>query len=89
MHKTLNIFRVLCLASGITLSLSPSAKMVTPSYEDIPVLSPESQHSTACSRIGNFFTRAHYKVVDLNADFADRIIERYLSYLDYTRTLLT
>lgn len=89
MHKTLNIFWVLCLASGITLSLSPSAKMVTPSYEDIPVLSPESQHSTACSRIGNFFTRAHYKVVDLNADFADRIIERYLSYLDYTRTLLT
>ncbi len=66
-----------------------NSKMVLPKYEDLPQLSPEVQHATSCSRIANFFTRAHYKVVDINDDFADKVIDQYLSYLDYGRSLLT
>lgn len=89
MHLAKQKFRMLSLVSGLLISFTASSKMVTPTYDDIPNLAPEVQHATSCSRIANFFTRAHYKVVDLNADFADRIIERYLSYLDYSRSLFT
>lgn len=65
------------------------AKTAAPSYSDLPKLEPQPQHMTACSRIGNFFTRAHYKVITLDEDFASKVIDQYLSYLDYNRSLLT
>ncbi len=78
-------FVVIALISANTVN----AKMVLPKFEDLPNLVPEAQHATSCSRIANFFTRAHYKVVDINDDFADKVIDQYLSYLDYGRSLLT
>ena len=74
---------------AVVSSTPASSKMVLPKFEDLPQLSPEVQHATSCSRIANFFTRAHYKVVDINDDFADKVIDQYLSYLDYGRSLLT
>lgn len=74
---------------GLTLSNQAFAKMTIPAYSDLPELAPQSRHATSCSRIANFFTRAHYKVVDLDDDFASKVIDQYLSYLDYGRSLLT
>ena len=55
----------------------------------MPVLSPEERHETSCSRIYNQFTRAHYKIVDVNDDFAKNVIDRLLNYLDMNHSLYT
>ena len=79
------------IAAALLISIqgAAEAKVAVPSYSDLPKLEPQPQHATACSRIGNFFTRAHYKVITLDEDFAGKVIEQYLSYLDYNRSLLT
>ena len=55
----------------------------------MPVLSPEERHETSCSRIYNYFTRAHYKIVDVNDDFAKNVIGRLMNYLDMNHSLYT
>jgi carboxyl-terminal processing protease len=77
------------LAAALIFAGAAEAKVSVPSYSDLPKLEPQPQHATACSRIGNFFTRAHYKVITLDEDFASKVIDQYLSYLDYNRSLLT
>ena len=58
------------------------AKLTVPTIDDLPVLSLQNAQKTACSRTANYFLRAHYKPVELNKDFADDIIDQYLSFLD-------
>ena len=65
------------------------AKLTVPTLEDLPVLSQEQQHQLACSRTANYFIRAHYKTVEINDQFADTVIDRYLSFLDYNKSLYT
>ncbi len=65
------------------------AKLTVPSLEQMPVLSPEERHETSCSRIYNYFTRAHYKIVDVNDDFAKNVIGRLMNYLDMNHSLYT
>ena len=65
------------------------AKLTVPTIDDLPVLSLQNAQKTACSRTANYFLRAHYKPVELNKDFADDIIDQYLSFLDYNKSLYT
>ena len=71
-----------------TASLA-EAKLTVPTLEELPVLKQEPQHQLACSRTANYFIRAHYKTVDINDKFADNVIDRYLSFLDYNKSLYT
>lgn len=66
-----------------------SARLVVPTYDELPVLAPLDRHMTACSRIGGYFTRQHYKIVNIDDAFADKVIDRFLSFLDYGRSLYT
>lgn len=80
------------LALGTALlcaALTAEAKLTVPELEDLPILSQEQQHHTACSRTANYFIRAHYKTVEINDAFADIVIDRYLTYLDYNKSLYT
>ena len=70
-------------------ALVSEAKLTVPSLEQMPVLSPEERHETSCSRIYNYFTRAHYKIVDVNDDFAKNVIGRLMNYLDMNHSLYT
>lgn len=70
-------------------ALSVAAKVSVPAYEKLPVFSMEGQHKTSCQRLSDDFTRAHFRIVDLNSEFANKVIDRYLEYLDYNRSLLT
>lgn len=88
MLKALKILKLSGAVASALFTAAVSGRMIVPKASDLPQLAPESEHTVACSRIGNFFTRAHYKIVNLDDDFADRIIEQYLSYLDYGRSLL-
>ena len=78
---------VACAFAGC--ALVSEAKLTVPSLEQMPVLSPEERHDTSCSRIYNYFTRAHYKIVDVNDDFAKNVIDRLMNYLDMNHSLYT
>lgn len=83
------IIKVAVACALVGYALVSEAKLTVPSLEQIPVLSPEERHETSCSRIYNYFTRAHYKIVDVNDDFAKNVIGRLMNYLDMNHSLYT
>lgn len=83
------IIKVAVACALVGYALVSEAKLTVPSLEQLPVLSPEERHETSCSRIYNYFTRAHYKIVDVNDDFAKNVIGRLMNYLDMNHSLYT
>lgn len=83
------IIKVAVACAFVGCALVSEAKLTVPSLEQMPVLSPEERHETSCSRIYNYFTRAHYKIVDVNDDFAKNVIGRLMNYLDMNHSLYT
>lgn len=83
------IIKVAVACALVGYALISEAKLTVPSLEQMPVLSPEERHETSCSRIYNYFTRAHYKIVDVNDDFAKNVIGRLMNYLDMNHSLYT
>lgn len=81
------IIKVAVACALVGYALVSEAKLTVPSLEQMPVLSPEERHETSCSRIYNYFTRAHYKIVDVNDDFAKNVIGRLMNYLDMNHSL--
>ena len=79
----------LVLIVPLCLIFTAEAKLTVPDAEDVPVLTSQSVHYTACSRTANYFLRAHYKPVAVNDAFADHVLDRYLYFLDYNRSLYT
>lgn len=79
----------IAIAVSISLSLSVSAfafdKKAVP--DELPILSPESQHSAASKRITARFTRAHYKKISINEALSAEIFDRYIKQLDYARNV--
>jgi len=51
----------------------------------LPVLAPESQHTTASKRITARFTRGHYKKVKISDALSQEVFERFIKQLDYSR----
>lgn len=76
------------LAAAV-LAFTAQAKLTIPTYDELPDLKPEGIHQTACTRTANSFIRAHYKPIDIDNAFADKVLDRFLSYIDYNRSLLT
>lgn len=83
------IIKVAVACALVGYALVSEAKLTVPSLEQMPVLSPEERHETSCSRIYNYFTRAHYKIVDVNDVFAKNVIGRLMNYLDMNHSLYT
>lgn len=83
------IIKVAVACALVGYAIVSEAKLTVPSLEQMPVLSPEERHKTSCSRIYNYFTRAHYKIVDVNDDFAKNVIDRLMNYLDMNHSLYT
>lgn len=83
------IIKVAVACALVGYAIVSEAKLTVPSLEQMPVLSPEERHETSCSRIYNYFTRAHYKIVDVNDDFAKNVIGRLMNYLDMSHSLYT
>ncbi len=83
------IIKVAVACALVGYAIVSEAKLTVPSLDQMPVLSPEERHETSCSRIYNYFTRAHYKIVDVNDDFAKNVIGRLMNYLDMNHSLYT
>ena len=77
--------------TGLVLGccFNANAKLTVPTFEQMPVLAPEQRHSVSCLRIFNYFTRAHYKVVTTDNAFTKKVIDRFVTYLDYNHSLYT
>lgn len=85
----LRISKITLGLAAALLAFSANAKLTIPTYDELPELKPEGVHQTACTRTANSFIRAHYKPIDIDNAFADKVLDRFLSYLDYNRSLLT
>ena len=59
------------------------------SAKALPQLEQESQHAVATKRISSQFLRAHYKQIDLDDQLSQKIFDRYLRSLDYSRNVFT
>ena len=78
------------LASSIIASLSLfSVAHAESNVEDfvVPDLVQEAQHKVASKRITAWFSRSHYKKVQLDDELSAKIYDRYLRNLDYNKSL--
>ncbi|WP_341663215.1 carboxy terminal-processing peptidase [Vibrio sp.] len=78
------------IAAGLWLAASSAyALKANIALDDLPVLAPEAQHSTASKRVTSRFTRSHYKHFALNDAFSEAIFQRYIESLDFNRNIFT
>ena len=82
------------IALAVSLSVSVSISSISVFALDeankenpLPVLVPESQHTTASKRITARFTRGHYKKVKISDALSQEVFERYIKQLDYSRNI--
>ncbi|MRJ40858.1 MULTISPECIES: carboxy terminal-processing peptidase [Idiomarina] len=78
------------IAVFIGLSLSHVALALPPAHQldELPELAPAAQHGVASQRVKNFFTRYHFKQMELDNELSEQILERYLEMLDYNKMFL-
>ena len=55
--------------------------------DSVPVLEPESQHTTASKRITARFTRDHYKLIKVDDALSQKVFDRFIKQLDYARNV--
>ncbi|MDL5166031.1 carboxy terminal-processing peptidase [Proteus faecis] len=90
MNKLLNV----AFAIGLTLigtSVVMAEKPATPAMvtiDQLPKLKQEPQHSTVSERVTSRFERSHYRQFSLDANFSEKIFNRYLNLLDYSHNVL-
>lgn len=85
MQKSCRIALSVSLSLGLSVSAFAFEKIKTP--EELPLLSPESQHATASKRITARFTRAHYKKITIDDELSRDIFDRFIKQLDYARNV--
>ncbi|WP_337240509.1 carboxy terminal-processing peptidase [Proteus faecis] len=90
MNKLLNV----AFAIGLTLIgtfVVMAEKPATPAMvtiDQLPKLKQEPQHSTVSERVTSRFERSHYRQFSLDANFSEKIFNRYLNLLDYSHNVL-
>lgn len=57
--------------------------------DQLPHLTQDPIHEVVSRRVTNYFTQSHYHDFSLNDNFSERIFERYLKQLDFSKSLLT
>ena len=67
---------------GLAQAVEPTIKS-----SELPKLVQEEQHAIASRRIAAFFTHSHYKQIQLDDTFSQKVFALYLESLDYSRNL--
>lgn len=80
----------LALSVTLVLGLTGTAVAVPPAHElsELPELKQEDQHSVVSQRVTTYFTRYHFKNMELDNELSERILDRYLEMLDYNKMIL-
>ncbi|MDC9819753.1 carboxy terminal-processing peptidase [Pectobacterium polonicum] len=82
-----NLVRMTAIA-GLLLAGSSFANENITRVEQIPQLHQEPQHATVSDRVASRFLRSHYRQFMLDAQFSEKIFNRYLNMLDYSHNVL-
>ncbi|MFB1014937.1 MAG: PDZ domain-containing protein, partial [Alteromonadaceae bacterium] len=81
------ICRIALAVSFSLASISLFAFDSADTLQSLPVLEPESQHTTASKRISARFTRDHYKLIKINDALSQKVFDRFIKQLDYARNV--
>ncbi len=81
---TSSILTSFLLTSGSVLSEEKSQEL---EQFVVPDLQQEAQHKVASKRITAWFSRSHYKKVQLDDELSAKIFDRFLRGLDYNKSL--
>lgn len=79
--------RIALAVSFSLTSISLFAFESTDKLDSLPVLEPESQHTTASKRITARFTRDHYKLIKVDDALSEEVFDRFVKQLDYARNV--
>lgn len=79
---------VICAAMMAVFSATAVATTKDYTSDQLPVLSQEPQHLKATQRITSLFSRSHFKRFKLSDSLSEKILERYINNLDYSRLVL-
>ena len=79
--------RIAIAVSLSLMSINTFANDNKNNVDTLPILTPESQHATSSKRITAQFTRAHYKQVKMDDVLSEKIFDRYIKQLDYSRNI--
>ncbi|GLX85375.1 tail-specific protease [Thalassotalea loyana] len=83
MHKLCRIAIAVSLSAVSVVSFGKDNQIP----EELPVLSPESQHAVSTKRITAQFMRAHYKKFKIDDDLSHQIFDRYIKQLDFNKNV--
>lgn len=86
LNNVAKISLILLLVAQITPLWADEIKVNT--INDLPVLSQEKQHKTVSERVVGILSKSHYKQFALDTSFSRAVFDRYLTMLDYNKTLL-
>ncbi|MFC0444836.1 carboxy terminal-processing peptidase [Pseudidiomarina halophila] len=80
----------LAIAVALQCGLVSAAIALPPAHEidELPALSQEDQHSVVSQRVTTYFTRYHFKNMELDNALSEQILDRYLEMLDYNKMFL-
>lgn len=84
--RKLNVICAAIMAVCSASAVASASKDYT--SEQLPVLSQEPQHLKATQRITSLFYRSHFKRFKLSDPLSEKILERYINNLDYSRLVL-
>ena len=80
--------RILVLPVAISFALSANVLAEIKNEKFLtPQLDQESQHKTASKRIAAWFTRSHYKKIQLNDELSAKVYDKFLNNLDYDKSI--
>ncbi|KFZ29740.1 carboxy-terminal protease [Pseudidiomarina atlantica] len=84
------MFKKISLVVAIQLGLVGAAVALPPAHQidELPDLVQEEQHSVVSQRVTTYFTRYHFKNMELDNVLSEEILERYLDMLDYNKMFL-
>lgn len=83
----MNTFK-LSMIAGLLFAGQTFASDTITREDQIPVLHEEPQHVTVSERVTTRFTQSHYRQINLNSAFSEKIFDRYLNMLDYNHNVL-
>lgn len=80
----------MALTSVSLLLLWSTSFAIPPAHEldELPTLEPEAQHGTVSQRVTSYFTRYHFTNAELDNAMSEKILQRYLEMLDYSKMFL-
>ncbi|RWU12160.1 carboxy terminal-processing peptidase [Pseudidiomarina gelatinasegens] len=87
---TKRVISKFALAVSLSAGLSAAALAIPPAHspDELPQLKPQEQHGVASHRVARFFTRDHFKQMELDNELSSQILSRYIDMLDYSKMFL-